>query len=65
MPISFALVSPSMTSAPIKLKVERSTIDRLTPEIACTSVVSAVNRDSTSPTRVVSKNSGSMRITRR
>ena len=34
-----------------------------TPEIDCTSVVSAVRRDSTSPVRVTSKNVGSMRTT--
>ena len=53
-PMSLALVSPSITSPPIKLKLERRMIDRLTPAMACTSVVSAVRRDSTSPTRVVS-----------
>ena len=60
-----ALVSASMTSAPIRLSTERSVIDRLTPAIACTSVVSAVRRDSTSPVRVTSKKVGSMRTTRR
>ena len=44
--------------------VERSVIERLTPAIDCTSVVSAVSRDSTSPVRVTSKNVGSMRMTR-
>ena len=34
-----------------------------TPEIDCTSVVSAVSRDNTSPVRVTSKNVGSMRTT--
>ena len=53
-PMSLALVNPISTSAPIRLKVDRSTIDKLTPAMACTSVVSAVRRDSTSPTRVVS-----------
>ena len=53
-PISFALVSASSTSAPMRLKVERKMIDRLTPDIACTSVVSVVRRDRISPTRVVS-----------
>ncbi len=53
-PMSLALVRPISTSAPIKLKVERSTMDKLTPAMACTRVVSAVSRDSTSPTRVVS-----------
>ncbi len=55
-PISFALVSPSMISPPIKLKDDRRMIDRLTPEMACTRVVSVVKRDNTSPTRVVSPN---------
>jgi hypothetical protein len=39
-------------------------MERLTPAIDCTSVVSAVRRDNTSPIRVTSKNAGSMRITR-
>ena len=60
-----ALVSASMTSAPTRLSTERSVIDRLTPEMACTRVVSAVRRDSTSPVRVTSKKVGSMRTTRR
>ena len=34
--------------------MDRKMIDRLTPEMACTRVVSVVKRDSTSPTRVVS-----------
>ncbi len=38
----------------MRLSEERRMIDRLTPEIACTSVVSALRRDSTSPVRVVS-----------
>ena len=42
---------------------ERSEIEMPTPEIDCTSVVSAVSRDSTSPVRVTSKNVGSMRMT--
>jgi hypothetical protein len=53
-PMSLALVRPNMTRPPIRLKVERKMIDKLTPEMACTKVVSVVNRDSTSPTRVVS-----------
>ena len=52
--MSLALVAPSRISAPTRLKVERRMIDRLTPEMDCTSVVSVVKRDSTSPTRVVS-----------
>ena len=52
--MSLALVAPSKISAPIKLKVLRRMMDRLTPEMDCTRVVSVVRRDRTSPTRVVS-----------
>ena len=54
MPISFALVSPSITSAPIRLSVERRMIDRFTPEMAWTSVVSVPRRERISPVRVTS-----------
>ncbi len=54
MPISWGLVSPNMTSPPARLRVERRMMDRFTPEMACTRVVSVVRRDRTSPTRVVS-----------
>ena len=64
-PVSWALVRASSTSEPTTLKLDRRMMERLTPEIACTSVVSVVSRDSTSPTRVVSKNKGSMCTTRR
>ncbi len=53
-----------MTRLPMIVIVERSVIERFTPAIDCTSVVSAVSRDSTSPVRVTSKNVGSMRMTR-
>lgn len=59
------LVSASITVAPTRLKLERSAIDSDEPAIVCTSVVSVVRRESTSPVRVTSKNVGSMRITRR
>ena len=64
MPASDGLVAISNTSAPISWMNERSVIDRFTPAIDCTSVVSVVSRDSTSPVRVTSKNVGSMRMTR-
>ena len=63
--ISLALVSASITSAPAMFSIERRVIERFTPAIPCTSVVSAVSRESTSPVFVTSKNSGSMRTTRR
>ena len=63
--VSRVLVSASSTTAPTRFSVERRVIDRLTPAMACTSVVSAVRRDSTSPVRVTSKKVGSMRTTRR
>jgi hypothetical protein len=53
-----------MISPPTRLSVERSAIDNPDPEMLCTSVVSVVRRDNTSPIRVTSKNVGSMRITR-
>ena len=65
MPASDGLVATSSASAPSSWMVERSVIDRFTPAIDCTSVVSVVSRDSTSPVRVTSKNVGSMRMTRR
>ena len=64
MPASDGLVAISSTSAPTSWIAERSVIDRFTPAIDCTSVVSVVSRDSTSPVRVTSKNVGSMRMTR-
>ena len=61
--VSIGLVQTSITSEPSSVSVERSVIEMPTPEIDCTSVVSAVSRDSTSPVRVTSKNVGSMRTT--
>ncbi len=40
------------------ITVLRRPIDRLEPTTVCTSVVSVVRRDSTSPVCVLSKNSG-------
>ncbi len=64
-PSSFRLVKASSTSAPSRLIEERSAIERPEPAIDCTSVVSVVRRDSTSPVRVTSKNCGSIRTTLR
>ncbi len=58
------LVRTSMMRPPTRLMVERSAMDRPTPEMLCTRVVSVVRRDSTSPVRVTSKKAGSMRMTR-
>ena len=63
-PVSFRLVIASMTRLPAIVIVERKVIERFTPAMDCTSVVSAVSRDNTSPVRVTSKNVGSMRMTR-
>ncbi len=57
-------MTTSITRLPISEIAERSVIERFTPAIDCTSVVSAVSRDSTSPIRVTSKKLGSMRMTR-
>ena len=64
MPMSRGLVQPISTSAPSRFSVERSVIEMPTPEMDCTSVVSVVSRDSTSPVRVISKKVMSMRTTR-
>ena len=61
--VSLGLVATSITSEPSSVSAERSVIEMPTPEIDCTSVVSAVRRDSTSPVRVTSKNVGSIRTT--
>ena len=61
--VNLGLVATSITSEPMSVSAERSEIEMPTPEIDCTSVVSAVSRDSTSPVRVTSKNVGSMRMT--
>ena len=53
----------SMASAPSPITVLRSPMLRLEPTTVCTSVVSVVSRDSTSPVCVVSKNSGLCRST--
>ena len=64
MAVSFRLVTASMTRLPTTEITDRSVMERFTPAIDCTSVVSAVSRESTSPVRVTSKKAGSMRITR-
>ena len=57
-------MTASITRLPTSEIAERSVIERFTPAMDCTSVVSAVSRDSTSPMRVTSKKPGSMRMTR-
>ncbi len=47
-----------MVIAPMPITVLRRPMLRLEPTTVCTSVVSVVRRDSTSPVCVVSKNSG-------
>ena len=64
MPVSFGLVTANSTRLPTSEIDERRMIDRFTPAIDCTSVASAVSRESTSPIRVISKKLGSMRMTR-
>ena len=56
--VSFALVTNSMTRPPENSSVLRSASEMLVPTTVWISVVSVVRRDSTSPVRVVSKNSG-------
>ena len=62
--VSLGLVIASITRLPTSEIAERSVIERFTPAMDCTSVVSAVSRESTSPILVTSKKPGSMRITR-
>jgi hypothetical protein len=57
------LVITSITIAPSPITVLRSPRLRLEPTTACTSVVSVVRRDSTSPVWVVSKKAGLCRST--
>ena len=61
--ITSGLVTISITIAPRPITVLRRPIDRLEPTTLCTSVVSVVSRESTSPVCVVSKNSGLWRTT--
>jgi hypothetical protein len=56
--ITSGLVMTSMPSAPMPMTVLRRPMLRLEPTTVCTSVVSVVRRDSTSPVCVLSKNSG-------
>jgi hypothetical protein len=62
--ITQGLVSTSMTSAPAAISALRRPMLKEEPITVCTSVVSVVRRDSTSPVRVVSKKPGAWRITR-
>ena len=64
MPIRRALVAPISSSAPSMFNAERSVIEMPTPDMDCTSVVSVVRRERTSPVRVTSKNPRSMCTTR-
>ena len=62
-PVRVGLVSVSMTNAPAAVTALRNVIDRFTPAIDWTRVVSVVNRESTSPERILSKKLGSRFIT--
>ncbi len=61
--ITYGLVTISMTIAPMPITPLRRPIDRLEPTTCCTSVVSVVRRDSTSPVALVSKKAGLWRTT--
>ncbi len=61
--ITTGLVTISISIAPMPITVLRRPMLRLEPTTVCTSVVSVVRRDSTSPVCVVSKNSGLCRTT--
>ncbi len=63
MDVRRGLVMNSITRPPMNSSVLRSASEMLVPTIAWISVVSVVRRDSTSPVRVVSKNSGLWRTT--
>ena len=58
MPASQALVTAIMIKPPSSVTALRNVIDKLTPAMDCTRLVSVVKRDSTSPLRVTSKNVG-------
>ena len=55
---SLGLVTIIITTAPVAITRLRSATEADDPTTVCTSVVSAVSRDSTSPVRVVSKKLG-------
>ena len=57
------LVTTSAISAPMPITVLRRPMLSDEPTTVCTSVVSVVRRDSTSPVLVLSKNSGLCRST--
>ncbi len=56
--VSLGLVTNSMTRPPMNSRVLRKAREMLVPTTVWISVVSVVRRDSTSPVRVDSKNSG-------
>ena len=57
-------MAPISTSAPTVFSAERSVMEMPTPDMDCTSVVSVVSRESTSPVRVTSKKPRSICTTR-
>ncbi len=56
--VSFGLVMNSMTAPPMISSALRSAIETDEPTTTCSSVVSVVRRDTTSPVRVISKKPG-------
>ncbi len=56
--MSFGLVTPIITAAPMVMTMLRRVKEAEEPTTICTSVVSALRRESSSPVRVRSKNSG-------
>ena len=61
--ITQGLVTMSAISAPMPITVLRRPMLKDDPTTVCTSVVSVVRRESTSPVLVLSKNSGLCRST--
>ena len=61
--ISLGLVTAIMTAEPMASRMLRNVKEAEEPTTICTSVVSALRRDSNSPVRVRSKNSGDNPIT--
>ena len=56
--VSLRLVTAIITMAPTPMTILRNANEADEPTTVCTKVVSAVSRESTSPVRVVSKNTG-------
>ena len=63
-PDSSGDVTTSMANAPTSSRLDRSHCDSADPVSACSTAVSACNRDSTSPVRAVSNQAGDSAITR-